>query len=381
MDDITLLLGVIAGLSVISVFIFYRAIKLIPYVHSSAKMNAWEANILSESRLDELLESPQAKQVLTFLEDTEYKEYVSEVSLEGKIRLAEVEKALNLYSRDRYEDILEVVPEERKETIEKVIGSIDLQNLKGIVIGLNRGVSGEELDKFLLSSPTFSQERLEMLTSAENLERFLECLEGSEYYEPFSEAYDEMDEEKGVFLLLRALDRAYYESLWEMVKEKKAQRDVLKDIIGTKLDLTNVKLILRLKREDIPPERISEFTVPSYRLTDEQLKDMAAAKDIQSAADVLSGTVYSQIVQEGLNKYEETNSLFDIERTFDEEFLRTCRRISLSNPFSLAPVLSYIYLMETEVRNLRTIIGLKSEGIEPAEIENNLIRRRKIELQ
>lgn len=381
MEEILVLIGILGMLGILSGFVFYRASKIIPYVHSGAKMSAWEANLISESRLDELAESPQAKQVLTVLEDTEYQQYLSEISLEGGVTLDRVEKSLNSYSRSRYEDVLDLVPEEREETIEKVMESIDLQNLKGIVIGIEQDVPEEELEKFILKSPTISEEELEMLTSAESIERLLEYLEGTDYYEPFSEAYEEKYEEEGISSLLRALDKAYYESLWTDIEEKKAQRDILENIIGTKLDLMNIKLIFRLKREDIPPEKIMEFTVPSHRLTNDQLKTMAAAEDIKSVGDALSGTIYNQVIQEGLNQYEETNSLSEFEKVLDEEFLRTARRNSINEPFSLAPILSYIYLMETEIRNLRTIVGLKVEDVESGEIKNNLIRRREIELQ
>ncbi len=381
MQDIIILIAILGILAILAGFIFYRASKMIPYVNSGAKTSAWEANLISESRLEELSESQQVKQIITVLEDTEYRPYISELSLEEGVRLDETEKALQLYTRDRYEDLLDIVPEERKETIEKVMGSVDLQNLKGIVIGLSKNLSEEELDKFILKSPTFSEEKLEMLTSAESIERLLEYLENTDYHEPFLKAYEERYEEEGISSLLRALDRAYYESLWEKVEEKDAQKEVLEDIIGTKLDLMNIKLIFRLKREEVPPEKITEFTVPSYRLSDDQLKTMAAAENIESIGDVLSSTVYNQVVKEGLNQYKETNSLFDFEKVLDEEFLRTCRRKAVTEPFSLAPILSHIYLMEMEVRNLRSIIGLKNEGVKSEEIENNLIRRREIELK
>ncbi|KXA89876.1 hypothetical protein AKJ36_00795 [candidate division MSBL1 archaeon SCGC-AAA259I07] len=381
MNDIYLIVGLLGGLAVISGYIFYKAKNLIPYVHSGAKTSAWKANLLTDARLDELSESPQIKQILNILEDTQYQFYISQVSREGGVDVGEVEDQLNSFLNSRYEEILEIVPEERKGVIEKTIQITNLRNLAGITIGASEEIPEENIKEIVSPSPTMSQEELEMLLSAKNLERLLEYLEGSEYYDPLSEALEERYEDEGISSLLRALDKTYYETLWEDIERKKAQRSVLKEIVGTKIDMMNIKLIFRLKREETPPERIAELLVVPYRLSEDQLKDMTSAEDIQSAAEVIMDTFYGPPLQESLNRFEETGSLFEFENTLDEEFLRICRRISISQPFSLAPVLTYIYLTETEVRNLRTIIGLKAEEIDAEKIKNNLIRRRKIEIQ
>lgn len=381
MNEISILALIFGGLLVVSAYIFYRAKNLIPYVHSAAKVSAWRANLISESRLDELAESPKTKQVFNVLEDTGYQSYISQISLEGEIDVDEVEEQLHSFLNDRYGEVLEIAPEERRGVIEKAIGITNLQNLEGVTIGKSEKISEDKLEKIVRSSPTFSEEKLEMLSSAENIERLLDYLEGSEYYDPLSEALDERYEEEGISSLLRALDKTYYQTLWEDVTGKKAQRSVLKDIIGTKIDMMNIKLLFRLKKEETPPEKIAEFMLPLYRLSEDQIKEMASAEDLQSAAEVLVDTTYGSPVQESLNRFEETGSLYDFEKILDEEFLTICRRISINQPFTLASILTYVYLTEIEVRNLRTIIGLKTEEVEPEEIKNNLIRRRKIEFQ
>lgn len=378
MNELLLLISILGILSIISIFIFRQARRLIPYVGLGAKVSAWEANLISESRLDELSEAPNIEQIFTLLEDTQYQLYIGGVSREGEINVVGIEESFNSFLRDRYAELLEIVPEERKDVVEKTIGIVDLRNLKGIITGISEDVSKEKIENMLVPSPTFPEDKLEMLLQAESLDKLLEYLKESEYYKPLSEALEEKYDEMGISSLIRALDKTYYKTLWEDVKGKKAQRSVLEKIIGAKLDVINIKLILRMKKEETHPEKISEFLVPFHHLSDEQINNMTVAEDIQSSGEIVTDTFYGPAVQEGLTEFEETGSLFSLEKTLDEEFLRLCRGISVGQPFTLAPALKYIHLTETEVRNLRTITRLKAEGVEPEDIENNLIRRREI---
>lgn len=379
MNELVILILMLAGLSLVSGYIFHRTRRIIPYIHSEAKVRAWKANLISEPRLYEFAESPKTERILTALEDTGYQTYLTGISMENGIELEEVEDSLNLFLNDRYSDILEIVPEEREGMIERIVGIVNVHNLKGIVIGIERGLSEEKMRRYLVPSPTFSEERLEMLTSAETMDGLLEYLEGFEYSESLSEALEEKYEEEGISSLLRALDKAYYQTLWEEVRGKEAQRSVLETIIGTKLDMENIKMIMRMKKDDVTPARIDEFLIPSYHLSDEQIRSMTSAEDMDAAGEVVRDTIYGPAVREGLNRFKETGSLSDLERVLDEQFLRGCRRVSRTQPFSLASLLEYIYSVRTEVKNLRIIIGLKEAGVEPERIRKKLIVGREIE--
>lgn len=379
MNDILLFLTIVGGLAVVSAIIFRRAGHLVPYIYCGSKVSAWEAKLIPEARFDDLAESRNTKQVLTSLEDTEYQHYIGNISLEGKIEVEEIEECLNFFLRDHYQELLEIIPEERKDVVEKIIGIIDVRNLKGIMTGVSEEIPKEELKRVLVPSSTRPKEKIEMLLSAETIDKLLDYLEGSDYYDAISEALEKRYEKEGVYSLIRALDKAYYGTLWEDVTGKKAQLSVLKNIIGTKLDMINIKLIMRLKREEAQAETIAELLVPSYRLSDEIIKEMTVAESVQSAAEAASDTIYGPTLREGLRQFEKTGSLFQVEKALDEQFLKICREISVGQPFTLASPLTYIYLLETEVRNLRIVTRLKAEGVESRRIKDTLLRKPEIE--
>lgn len=359
--------------------VIFHARRSMAYVYCSATISAWEARLLSEARLMELVDAPGVVNIFAALDDTDYRPQLTGIQREGGVDMVEVENAFRDNSNARYLELLKMVPKKRKETIRRVLQRAELWDLKAIVTAIHNKTPKEERLKELTPSPTIPRERLEMLASAENFEQLLEFLKESEYFSVLSEALREY-EERGLIALLSALDRHYYTSLWREVLRVKAQRSILMSLVGCEIDVVNLKLILRLKREGVKPEEIDRYLIrPSHMLTEGMLRAMVVAEDIRSAVDAVSRTPYGKILLEVLPQIE-AQELSAAERALDEIQLKVFRWLALTQLFSIAPVLSYIRLKENEMRNLRAIIRLKADKVEPQKIKGTMVKVPKIEL-
>ncbi len=359
--------------------VIFHARRSMAYVYCSATISAWEARLLPEARLMELADAPGVVNIFAALDDTGYRQQLAGIQREGEINIVEVENAFRDNSNARYLELLKMVPKERKETIRRVLQRAELWDLKAIVTAIHNKTPKEERLKELMPSPTIPRERLEMLASAENFEQLLEFLKESEYFGVLSGALREY-EERGLIALLSALDRYYYTSLWKEVLRVKAQRLILMSLVGCEIDVVNLKLILRLKREGVKPEEIDRYLIqPSHMLTEGMLRAMVVAEDIRSAVDVVSRTPYGKILLEALPQIE-AQGLSAAERALDKMQLKVFRWLALTQLFSIAPVLSYICLKENEMRNLRAIIRLKADKAEPQKIKETMVKVPKIEL-
>ena len=167
--------------------------------------------------------------MLAVLEETDYRPQLASIKAEGGIDLVAVERALRENLNLRYHEILEMIPKERKGTVQRLLQRVDLWNLKSIVTAIHNRVPKEQRLKELMPSPTLPWERLEALASAENFDRLLEFLKGSEYFDVLSEALKDY-EKRGLIALLAALDKHYFTALWEDVLKRKAQRQILKSL-------------------------------------------------------------------------------------------------------------------------------------------------------
>jgi len=394
-EIVVIIFGLILSLFI---FVFISAQRSMPYIYSGAKVSAWEAKLLHESRMLEFADAPKVSSILAGLDETGYRAYLANIPRDEDVDVVTVEQALNGHMRDSYRELLEVVPEKDKSIVVKLLKKIDLYNLKTVVAAIHNKVSKEKRLEEMLPSSTMSQERLEMLASAGNFDTLQEFLKDTEYFDAFSASLEKY-KEGGLSIVLFTLDKAYYSSLWADVQDKgrlgfrkklrnikeilakRAQRPILKKIIGYEIDATNIKLILRLKHEGATPEEIIySLILPSYELSEKTLIWMAEAKSVQEAVSGISHTTYGPILAKALPEFETTGSLFTLEKALDEGQLKMCKWMLITKFFSLAPVLMYIHLKEIEVKNLRAIIRLKADKVEPDKIKEKIVRVPKFEL-
>jgi len=103
------------------------------------------------------------------------------------------------------------------------------------------------------------------------------------------------------------------------------------------------------------------------------------AEDVRSAIHMIHITTYGKILAEALPKIEE-QGIPAAERAIDETHLKLCRWFEFTQFFSIAPVISFIHMKENEMRNLRAIIRLKADEVEPQKIKEKIVKVPKIEL-
>jgi len=374
-----ILIFIFALIGALFVLVIISTRRSMGYIFCNATISAWEARLLSEARLMELAEAPGIVNIFSALEDTEYRPRLAEVTKGGEVDMIAVERALRESLNVRYRELVAMVPKERKGTVLRVLQRVDLWNLKALITMIHNKVPKEQRLQELIPSPTMPPERLEMLALAEDLNGLMEFLKGSEYFDVISAALGDY-EKRGLIALLSALDKHYYTSLWKDVQAKRAQRSILRAMVGYEIDSVNIKLILRLKREGAPPDEIDRHLVrPSHELTDAMLKAMITAEDIRSAIQMIHITTHGKVLAEALPQIEE-KGIPAAERALDEAYLKLCRWLGLTQFFGIAPVISFINIKENEMRNLRAIIRLKADGVEPPKIKERIMRVPKIEL-
>lgn len=336
--------------------------------------------MLPEARLMEFVDSPRVVNILASLDDTNYRTYLADIPRVEDIDVVVVERALKANLSARYRELLKILPKERRATIGRLVQRVDLWNLKVLLAAIHNKVPREKRLEETVPSLTFPRERLELLASAENFKELLEYFKGTEYFDVLAAALEDY-EKLGLIAVLSALDKHYYTALWRDVLSKKVQRSILKVMLGYEIDAVNIKLILRLKKEGVSPDEITKHLIlPSHELSEGVLRKMIAADDIPSAIRAISRTTYGSVLLEALPQFETTGSLFPLEKALDEGLLKICKWMSVIRLFSIAPVIAHIHLKWTEVRNLRAIIRLKADKVEPEKIKETLVKVPKLEL-
>lgn len=207
------------------------------------------------------------------------------------------------------------------------------------------------------------------LCGAETYEAFLEIVKPSVYYELLVQAAPRKDEKVDIPLLESALHTAYYNDLFDAVRQKgkngaEKKIDVL---LKEEIDLLNITRILRLKRYyKIPKDECLVYMISDhYRFGKDLADEMLDAPNFEAALSVLEKTPYAKFFP------NETEDIWD-QKVLHYEYQVNKRLIQMSPP-SIYSIISYLNLRKLEMHNLVNIIEGVRYHIPKEQIEKYLI--------
>ncbi|MCL2461697.1 MAG: V-type ATPase subunit [Defluviitaleaceae bacterium] len=201
------------------------------------------------------------------------------------------------------------------------------------------------------------------LMDAKTVPEFIEALKGTPYYGVLSGHYEEGS---SLFEMETQLDLYYYMHLWELTDENldKRNRRIMKDIIGTEIDLYNIVCVYRLKSAySVENEKIYSYLIPiQHKLDQKQLAAMVESRDAQELTAAIDATAYRQ----AFARFSSTNNVFH------GYMLKTYADAAKKYPRSLAGTMGYIFGKQVEISNLTTAMECVRYGLGQDEIMRRL---------
>ena len=206
---------------------------------------------------------------------------------------------------------------------------------------------------------------VQRLLSSKTVSEFVDNLKNTEFYSVLSRVSNEAP---SLFRLEMELDLYYYMNLRESSGKQNLNKKnlrLLKNIIGTEIDLTNIVWAYRLKTfYNIIGTEIYSYLIPySYRLRKQKLMSIAETKSSEELINEIESTPYGRAFA-GCHNLEEVRL---------RETLRVMKFSSRRFPGSVVPTLAYLFSKQLEINNIISLL----EGIRyrrtPEEIMKKLI--------
>ena len=358
---------ILTGVLILLVIIVYLIKYLVdnaPYAYVNARVRSMESKLLDDHKLNELIEAGSLVEIAGLLEDTEYGEYIP-----TNKDIYSIEKSLDMHLANVYKTLAEISPERSKKILELFEKRYDVRNIKTILRAKYVGLDGESTFKMLVPIGTIPENRLRELCEAKTVEEVVNGLEGTEFGKVLSEKLSIYEESGNLTPLELALDRYILEGLWRAVGIEGNNEDIFKEFIGRMIDIENLKVILRCKREGVSSDVILNYLLNvGYELPPWKLKELAEAESIEGVVSSLEGTEYGNIISEHLEEYEKIGSTYAFEKVLDNYLLEVGKKLSLRQPFGVGPIIGFITSKEMEIKKLRAIINGKVEGLSPRDI-------------
>ena len=363
-----LLFLVLAVIGAVIVVVSIRPVlEFYPYTSPNARVRARRGKLFDEKQLSEIVEADTLDEVKNYLRGVpEYAEYVEKYPLE---------KALDTQLAETHDLLARIAPDDIKETFDILLSKWDISNLKSIIIAKEAVLTREETENLLIPFGEL-KDLSDKLLDAKNIEEVVNALEGTEYAQVLEDAIPEYQKMGMLLPLEAALDKNYLNNLVRSVANPADDNSkLLQSYIGTLVDTTNLKIILRAKVDGLKYEEIQSYMISSgYQIREWKLKELMESEDVEGVVSSLEGTKYAHILSESMPDYIGTGSIAPLEAALDANVRKTANTISKKKPIGVGPIIGFLSKKETEVRNLKIIArGKVEDGVSTSMIKEMLV--------
>ncbi|MCT4597779.1 MAG: V-type ATPase subunit [Vallitalea sp.] len=342
------------------------------YSHLSTKIRAMKGSMLSQDDYEQLLSKNSVLDAVTYLKNNTYYSKVLQELNENDVHRGEVETLL--YKSIIY-DALKIgryLKGNKKSIFRYIYRRQEIEDIKKMLRTLQMGASIDLIDRQLFFVSKYSVIDFDKLFNAKDIRSFVNGLKGTNFYgilNPLVIDNNKID----LFSAEMALDMYNYKKLiagLDLVKG--IDKKIAKNIIGLEADLRNIMWIYRGKNYyNISKEILYSYHIEySYKLSKKDLRNLINASNVEEIIDILKKTLYNDILSSDEHYWE---------KEFYEYILDVHDKNMSLNPFSIAPILGYMFAKEVEIMNITTIIEGIRYSINPNKIKKFVIGYKKEE--
>ncbi|MBE5934715.1 MAG: hypothetical protein E7262_02840 [Lachnospiraceae bacterium] len=314
------------------------------------KIRAMEGKLLKDTDYNNMHSMNSILEIYAYLlEKEEYRKVFEEYEDIGELHRNQLE---HLLVHTLYEDIIKIYKfaagDERK-FLDIIISRFEIDTLKQNIAKLGIKNKTNKVSVYEHIFKKHSGISISELHRANNIKEFAKLMKGTKYQKLFVELLQK--ENMALSDYATALDIYYFTSVWNTKSKFNPDiEEIITHIIGTEIDLYNLKCIFRCKKfYDMKPDEIDNYIVPiTYKIKKKQLESMIQAESKKSFLHIFKETYYSKL-----------ELSFDI-KTMDASFERVLNEIHMhfikNNPNSLARVYTYFDKKNYEIHFTTRII-------------------------
>ncbi len=353
---IALLVVVLAIIGAIIVVITFRPLmEYYPYTYPNSRVRAKIGKIFNEKQITELTESENLDEFKNYLRG--HRDYA------GLVDKYPIEQALDVNLAESYDLLAKISPKDLKPTFDLMLDQWDIKNIKSILISKEAKLNEEETRELLVPYGVLKND-LNKLIEADTVQDIIVALEGTPYAKVLEEALPDYNENKTLLTLESALDNFYYERLLVKSADQTDENTrMLHSYVGTKVDIANIKIILRAKADGLRYDQIKPYVIKSgYELRDWKLKEFMESEDMTSLLSSIESSEYGKVIIDHIPEYNAKQSITVFDEALDAYERNMADNIFKKKPFGVGPIIGFINKKEIEIKNLK-IIARSKKGI------------------
>lgn len=343
------------------------------YARAVAITGALKSFILTPSQYEAMLRIRDPYRVLAMLEETVYKQAVSEV-LDKTLDIENIERALLVHYYDVFHKVLTITPTYVMPLLNAILERHELTCLKTLIKLLAQDVEPEEALRIIIPVGRYNEDVCKIILNMRDIPRIIDFvkLEDVELKSLFSSLFHIILSKKIGYTapLETAIDKYAMIRVWNEVQKLKGyDKKMAEHLIGVEIDTMNIMTVLRIKNIGADVANIGDLIIPVYyKITNDMLIKMYVETSIQKAMDILMKSYYRKAIFPGREK-----TLFEMEVSLKRHIAKESAKVFQGDRFHVGILIGLLNLKFYEVNDLITIINGKIRGIPEEDIQKALI--------
>ena len=333
----------------------------VPYFdYLNVRIRGYHSHLFTRDTCEDLLGGDNLGGLTTFLLDQPtYREDI-EKALEGQPERKGLERGVTDYFARRISNILHMAHEKARHLFETALYSFDLKNLRSVVIAHNSGLSFYKAQDMFIPCGSLNRDDLSLMLSAPDLDEIAHILAGCCPLgaEALRETLMATSGNEPFVKFVNRMEQNIYRKILRFRSGSDSDMRILTEVFRLEIDLKNVASALKFVWEGVQSDRNnSETFIPGGTISVRYLNEISEADSLDEAFEMLESTPFRPAVEKGIIYFAETGFLHEMERFFEEVFIRKTQSYHRFNPFGIGVFIGYLWAQFTELTNLRTIIN------------------------
>jgi len=314
------------------------------YAQSVARTRVLETRLLDKGKIDRMVESKSASEVLKILQETEYGKTINNIN--GEL---DYERMLARELNRLYELMYEISPD--REVIDVMSLRYDYHNIKVL---LKSKALSKDLSNLLICCGTIDCNKLKDFIANNLYKDFQEKM-----VKGINEAEKLFNESKDPQKIDIILDKYMYEDM--ILRAKKVNCELLVEYIRSSIDLINIKTFFRAKKQKKPLSFLKEVLVDEGSIKrDIFINEYDGSSE--GIVDKFNSSKYSIALKDAFSEYVSSLNGNMMEKSSDNYLLNYMKKAKYIS-FGPEPLLAYITAKETEIKIIRIIMVGKINDI------------------
>jgi V/A-type H+/Na+-transporting ATPase subunit C len=340
----------------------------------NARVHGMSSRLITTHGFERLIAQPSLDGIITELEKTPYHEEIVEARILYS-GISCIEYALRKNLMKTYRKILGLVEGEKSaQYIIIFLKKWDIQNVKTIIRGKNIQRSNEEISGCLIPAGTMDEATLVELVKQPDVRAVVDLMAtwDIEYAVPLTRHIGEFFEQNEIGRLEYALDQYYFESSLKQLRGKRHDDKVVRDLIGTEIDIRNIKTALMMIRDSVSAEDADSFILEGGKeITRDFVHSIIRTKKISDAIRLFEQTPYRFLLS--VPDFDVSQGKISVlEKELDRFQIRNGVALFRGDPFSFTVVIGYLWAKLNEITNIRVIARCREAGMPDELMESEI---------